>query len=149
MTATSHAILGTLIAVKFSNPYLAIPLAIASHVLADIFPHWDSGTNGRKKTKERLFKEAAVDVIAGFILSYLLVFYLFPTTNLFYVFFMILVAQSLDWLTAPYYILNIKVPPFSWFYQFSSKYNTRLDKPWGIINQVGVIVGLIILAKVL
>jgi len=34
MTATGHAIIGTVIAAKIGNPYLAIPLAIVSHLAA-------------------------------------------------------------------------------------------------------------------
>ena len=54
MTATGHAIIGTVIAVKIGNPALAVPLAIASHIAADAFPHWDEGTNSKKKVRKDL-----------------------------------------------------------------------------------------------
>ena len=148
MTATGHAIIGTVIAVKIGNPALAVPLAIASHIAADAFPHWDEGTNSKKKSKERFIGESAFDVILGFALSYLIIFVLFPTTNLLYVFLIILASQSFDWLTAPYLFLGLNIPPFNWFYKFQKSIENRLDKPWGIINQVLILVLIVVAAKI-
>lgn len=145
MTATGHAIIGTVIAVKIGNPALAVPLALASHIAADAFPHWDEGTNG-KKSKERIIVEAVFDVLIGFAISYLIIFVLFPQTNLLYAFLIILISQSLDWLTAPYYFFGIK--PFKIFYKFQKMFDNRMDKPWGIINQVAILVLIVILAKI-
>ncbi|MBI2012734.1 hypothetical protein HYS90_02270, partial [Candidatus Curtissbacteria bacterium] len=50
MTATAHALIGASIAAKITNPYLGIPLAIISHFVADLIPHWDAGTNHREKS---------------------------------------------------------------------------------------------------
>lgn len=147
MTATGHAVIGTVIAAKIGNPLLAFPIAIASHILADLFPHWDSGTNGKKKTRQQFFIEAVIDVVAGFLVSYLLLVFVFPQTNIFYAFSMVIAAQLFDWLWAPYYFLKWRFPLFVKIYKFSEKTNTKLDKPWGIINQVGILVLLVILAK--
>lgn len=144
MTATGHAIIGTLIAAKFGDPTLAVPLAFGSHIVADALPHWDEGVNPRK-SKQKIAFDAVFDVIIGFVISYLIVFTLFPQTNLMYVFTMILVSQSLDWITAPYYLFGIK--PFKIFYKFQKLFDNPQDKPWGIINQVIILVILIVLAK--
>lgn len=146
MTATGHALIGVVIAAKIGNPYLAIPIALASHIAADIFPHWDSGTNGRKKTKKRFLTEAVIDVLVGFIISYGVLLFIFPQTDLFYGFIIIIAAQLPDWAMAPY-LIGIKKQPFIWFYKFQSRFNTRLDKPWGIITQIVAISLLILLAK--
>ncbi|OGH23167.1 MAG: hypothetical protein A3F31_04215 [Candidatus Levybacteria bacterium RIFCSPHIGHO2_12_FULL_38_12] len=147
MTATAHALIGAIIAAKIPNPYIAIPLAVISHVAADIFPHWDSGTNGESKTKQRLRIEATIDVLLGFLLSYIGIFWLFPNTDPIYTFIIIIASQSLDWITMPYYFFNIKYPVALWMYKMQKGFNSKLDKPWGIINQVLVIVFIIILAK--
>lgn len=146
MTATGHAIIGTVIAVKIGNPQLAVPLAFASHIAADAFPHWDEGTNGKKKSKEKLIKEAVFDVLLGFAISYLIILVLFPQTSLLYAFLIILASQSLDWITAPYYFFGIK--PFKIFYKFQKTFDNRMDKPWGIINQVAILALIVILAKI-
>ena len=78
MTATGHAIIGTVIAAKVANPYLAIPIALVSHIAADIFPHWDTATNARKKSKKRVIIDSFFDLIFGLVLSYAIIFLLFP-----------------------------------------------------------------------
>ena len=146
MTATGHAIIGTVIAAKVADPTLAIPLAIASHFLADAIPHWDIATNRKTKTKANLILEAFSDVILGLVLSFLILTFLFPKTSLTYSFLMILVSQSPDWLTAPYYFFGIK--SFKWAYKLQKMFDKDLDKPWGIITQIVFLVIIIILAKI-
>ena len=147
MTATGHAVLGTVIAAKVGNPALAIPLAVASHIAADIFPHWDTATNIDKKGRKRVIVESFFDLIFGFLISYSIIFVLFPQTDLFYVFIMILASQGLDWLMIPYRLFGINFPLFKWTYIFQKSFNITLDKPWGIINQIAVLVLIVILAK--
>lgn len=144
MTATGHAIIGTVIAAKFGDPTLAIPLAFTSHIVADALPHWDEGV-GAKKSKNKIALEAVIDVIVGFVISYFIIFVLFPQTNLIYAFLIILISQSLDWITAPYYLFGIK--PFKIFYKFQKLFDNPQDKPWGIINQITILAILVILAK--
>lgn len=147
MTATGHAVIGTVIAATIPNPFIAAPLAIASHLAADIFPHWDLGTHYKKKHKTRFLAETICDVLLGFFLSYLLIIYVFPQTNLGYGFIMIILAQGFDWLWAPEVYFNIKLPFLSWAVDFSGRFNTVLDKPWGIINQVIALVLLVVIAR--
>jgi hypothetical protein len=148
MTATGHALIGTVIAAKIGNPALAIPIALGSHFLADALPHWDTGTNREKKSKTRFVVESTIDLLLGFILSWVLIVLLFPSTNLLYAFIIIIVSQLPDWLTAPYLFLDWKFPPFTWIYEFQKKFDTEKQLPWGFINQVVVVVGLILLTKI-
>lgn len=145
MTATGHAIVGTVIAAKIGNPALALPLALASHVVTDAMPHWDTGTNRIGKSRRRLFIDAAMDVGLGFLLSYLLIIWLFPQTNLSYAFLLIVVSQLPDWLTAPYYFFHIKL--FKWAYSFQKLFDNELDLPWGLVTQATVLILSIILAR--
>jgi len=145
MTATSHAIIGTIIAAKIGNPALAIPIAIASHIAADAIPHWDTATNRRKKTFRKMFRDSFLDVAIGFFLSYLLIIWLFPTTNLAYAFLIIIASQLLDWITALYYFCHLKA--FKWIYSFQKLFNNDLDLPWGLVTQIIPLVLLLILAK--
>lgn len=147
MTATGHALIGTVIAAKIGNPMLAIPIAIGSHFLADALPHWDTGTNKEEKSKRTFFIESVFDVLLGFVLSWLLITWIFPSTNLGYAFLIIIMAQLPDWLTAPYLFFNMKFPPFSSAYKFQKKFDTRLGLPWGFINQVAVVLALIFVGK--
>lgn len=146
MTATAHAIIGTLIAARIPEPLIAIPLAVASHIAADMIPHWDTATNVKTKGKYRVIIDTMYDIALGFFLSFLLIAYFFPTTNPMYVILMILVSQSLDWLTAPYYFWNIKLPIFRLAYTFQKKFDNTMDAPWGIISQTVILALLIVLA---
>ncbi len=148
MTATGHAVIGTVIAASITNPWIAVPVAILSHLAADIFPHWDVGTNGKEKTKKTMLYESALDVCVGFVISYLLIIFVFPKTNLEYAFIMIILAQGFDWAWAPEYFFKIKNPISDFALWVGKIFDNRLDKPWGIINQIAVLVLLVIFAKV-
>ncbi|MCL4353999.1 hypothetical protein M1349_00820 [Patescibacteria group bacterium] len=144
MTATGHAVIGTVIAAKIGNPAVAVPIAIASHVIADIIPHWDPGTNRRKKNKAKLFIDSMIDVILGLIAAYFLTYIFFPSTNLSYVFLIIISSQLLDWLMAPYYFFGVNFP-FIYVYKFQKLFDNKLDKPWGIITQAVFLVLVVLL----
>ena len=71
MTATGHALVGTIIAARFQNPVVAIGLSFISHFACDILPHWDSGTNFKKKSHQRLVTETIIDVLISILLSFI------------------------------------------------------------------------------
>ena len=143
MTATAHALIGASIAARVTNPLLGIPLAIASHFIADLIPHWDEGTNHRKKSIERIRLEAAFDVLLGFGLVFLLFRNL--VADPVYLFSMVIAAQLPDWLEAPSAWFGIKIPPFSTMDWLGHKLQSRLQLPWGLVTQV-VVVGAIYFA---
>lgn len=148
MTATGHAIIGTVIAAKIGNPYIAVPIAFASHFLADMVPHWDTGTHYRKKSAITFFLQTFLDVMFGFILAGLVLYYIFPFTNPLYALLIIVVAQLPDWMMAPYVFFKMKKFPFSkWSYDIQTKLQNKQDKPWGIINQVAILLLLIFIAR--
>lgn len=150
MTATGHAVIGVAIAAVFPDPIIAIPIAILSHIAADAFPHWDAGTNRNKKPNNRFVNEAFIDLGLSYLLTYLLVTFLFPQTNLMYAYLIVIAAQFLDWASAPYVFLKITKPPFFyWAYLFQKKFDNRLDKPWGVIGQISVLVVLVIIAMII
>lgn len=148
MTATGHALVATLIVAKISNPYISLPLALASHFVLDLVPHWDSGTHHREKTKKRLFYESAADVIISIVSSFILYTYILGQSDYPLLYLGVFVSQLPDWLMAPYFILNMKHPFMGWskqMYRLQHKMNVRLDKPWGIVTQVATVVILYIL----
>ena len=142
MTATAHALIGASLAVKIANPYIGIPLAIASHFAADLVPHWDAGTNHKTKTKLRLKIEATLDVLLGFALVFL-IFQSQVLANPIYLFSMIIAAQLPDWIAAPAGMFKINIPPFSWMQTISHNLQARMQLPWGLVTQV-VTVGMLV-----
>lgn len=145
MTATSHALIGTIIAAKFPDPVIAIPLALASHFVADMIPHWDEALNRKNKGRNRLLIETAADIALGFALSYSLIYFFFPQTNFFYALAIIFVAQLPDWLMGLYFFFKLEA--FKWAYHIGKITNREIDKPWGILTQVFTILLLVFLAQ--
>lgn len=145
MTATAHVIVGTVIAAKIGNPTLAIPIAVASHVVLDLIPHWDTATNRKDKSRKRLFIDSFVDVLTATAVSYTIIVFFFPKTDLFYAATIALFALLPDILMAPYLFLRIGF--FKWAYDFGKMTNNELDKPRGVLTQTGVIIAAILLAK--
>lgn len=144
MTATAHALIGASLAVKITNPFLGIPLAIFSHFAADLIPHWDLSTNHRQKSPTRLKIEATFDVLLGFIAVAAIFRNLVDPT---YLFTMVIAAQAPDWLKAPSDMFGFKVPPFSWLDWLGHKLQTRMRLPWGLVTQI-VVVGLLVFSSV-
>ena len=126
---------------------LAVPIAIASHFLADALPHWDTGYHRRTKSKRKFLIESAADVALGFVLSYATIKLFFPSTNLVYAFFMIIMAQLPDWITAPYLFFDMQFAPFTWIYNVQKKFDTTKGLPWGFVNQVVAVSALILVGK--
>lgn len=148
MTATGHAVIGIVIAAKVGNPALAIPLAVASHIAADYFPHWDTGIGRKTKGKKKFWSDSILDVVFAAITSLLLIYFVFPEVSLIYAFVVVFASLFLDIMTAPYLFLDWAFPPFIWFYRFQKKFDRPMAYPWGVIGQVAVLVALVVLAKI-
>ena len=68
MLSISHAATGAFIASKVSNPFLYIPLTLASHYVEDYVLHWDVGTglsSGKRKRIHAFLFELVDLAIAG------------------------------------------------------------------------------------
>lgn len=146
MTATGHALVGTAIAVSISNPVIGLPLAFVSHIACDAFPHWDTGWKMKEKPFYRFFGESLLDLFISLTLPFLIVNLFFSQTNITYVFVMIITAQLLDWLSAPYVFLKWKFFPFNIFYNFQILFDNPIGPPAGVIGQLAVIIILFLVA---
>lgn len=145
MTATAHALVGGAIAATIPNPALGVTLALFSHPILDMIPHWDFGWDWRKKTKLLLFTQSVVDLGLGIILSYF-IFYPF-VQNLQYFLLCILAAEILDIITMPYLLLKWRFHPFDWLYNFQHSIQGKAKLPWGILNQVAAVIFIFILLQ--
>lgn len=132
MTITAHALVGGAIAAAVPNPILGFSLALLSHPLLDLVPHWDEGWGWRTKGKLRLFAECFLDLGVGLLLTY----YLFGSVPLWYLLFAILGSILPDLLEAPYLLLGWKFKPFCWFYKMQHHLQGKVVLPWGILTQV-------------
>ncbi|MBI2021639.1 hypothetical protein HYS93_02000 [Candidatus Daviesbacteria bacterium] len=142
MTATAHALVGASIAATVPDPALGITLAAASHPILDLIPHWDFGRDWRKKSKIKLFVQAAFDLSLGFVLAYLL---FGDGVDFWYLFACIFASEVWDIIEAPYWFFNWDFPPFSWLYEVGHTIQGRAKLPMGILTQV-VTVGVVFVA---
>ncbi len=144
MTATGHALVATLIAAKFHNPYIALPLSFVSHFVCDAIPHWDEGTHWREKSRKDLLYESVFDVSLSIVVSMLSYSFLFHQQNYIFLLVNVFLSQLPDYITAPYLIFR-NLGPFTTIartsYELQHRLNRRLDKPMGIITTAATVIG--------
>jgi hypothetical protein len=155
MIATVHALVGGAIAAKTQDPLLALPLSLISHFMLDAVPHWDFGTNWKKRSKAATGAIAITETLFGIGLSFVL---FSPKVHPLLLLASIAAAELPDWIEAPWYIFFAKhdgsrpgpdAPALQRFlyglYAFQNQFHTRAALPLGIITQV-IAVGFFMLA---
>jgi len=60
MLETPHVALGAAIALKIPNPLISIPLALGSHFLLEMVPHWNPHLNTETKKYGRPTKQSTI-----------------------------------------------------------------------------------------
>jgi len=76
MLASNHVLAGAAIGVTISNPVFAIPLALTSHIIMDLIPHW-----GKFPSEKIYLRVARIDGLL--LLSiFILLYYLLPERNI-------------------------------------------------------------------
>jgi hypothetical protein len=140
MTSISHALIGAAIAGKISDPILACTIAIGTHLLCDMIPHWDLGTNWRSRQKVVTGALAIAETLIALIATYFIFAPL--VANQFLLAATIVASLIPDWIEAPYFLLMPHSPKFFYhMYKWQSYFHSRLVWPWGAVTQV-VVVGL-------
>lgn len=148
MTSASHALIGAAIASKIPNPYIGLSLAFFGHFVADLIPHWDFAIDRRVKTRRRFFFEAVFDVLLGFIT----VWYVFNHLPVHpaYLLAAIITAQLPDWVEwALPSILNYHGFPVPFVHRLQQKLHWKMGLPWGLVTQLAIILGLLIVLGIL
>ncbi len=148
MLSISHTLTGAFIASKLPHPALYIPLALASHYLEDLVPHWDVGTglsNGLRKRKTAFLLEL-IDLAISIAAIY--IFWQSSQTEIqYHIWIGAFVGLIPDFLEAPRNFLNWE----PWFLKPLNKlhglfHNSIADKVMGLAPQI-ITVGLIWLLR--
>ncbi len=157
MITTAHAIVAGAIAAKFPDPAVSIPLAFTSHFIMDAIPHWDIGTNWRKRSKAVTGFLAIAETLIGITVSYFIysgkVSFL-PLTAV------IFVALLPDWLEAPWHIFyansnkhepsgNAGFPERLAYeiYRTENFFHAKIQCPFGLITQILVVIFFLVLLQ--
>ena len=133
MLAVSHALIGASIAKLVPNPYLGLPLALASHFLGDLTPHWDMRTRKAKRSISQVVFLSLADAFIGYGLGFWL---FYPQVGPIYLLAMMFAAQFPDWLEAPFHVFSWNFPPFSTIKLLQSQLHYKMDLPWGLVIQL-------------
>jgi hypothetical protein len=109
MTATNHALTGAIIGLVIQNPVIALPAALASHLICDAIPHFGSNKDWIAKNSFALYL-----LIEAFICG-LLVLLLFVTqpANWLLAAMCAFVAASPDFLSIRAYVAARQGKPFT------------------------------------
>lgn len=144
MLAASHALIGASIAKLVPNPYWGLPLNLILHFAADLTPHWDLHTRQANRSKAMIILWSLTDAGIG----YLAGGWIFSGgVSWPYLGLMMLAAQLPDWLEAPYRIFDWHFPPFSSIKKLQSRLHRKLALPWGLIWQIIIVLGFVLIAN--
>lgn len=157
MTATAHILVAGAIVSKIPNPYISLPLVFASHFVMDAVPHWDFGTNWRRRPKRMTAVLAIAETLVGLGVGYLVwSTQVAPTT---------LAAASVlsilpDWLESPWYIFFANAQKHGpakqagfWekltfrIYKTENIFHTKAQFPLGLITQVATVAFFLLLLR--
>lgn len=141
MVELPHVLVGAAIAVKVSNPVLALPLVIVSHYVLDLVPHANPHiyTQIKKEGKIRgktlflIVLDSGVALLAGLLLALISL----PDINKS---LMIILGSFLavlpDVLEIPYYFFQVRHPLMGSYVEFNHRLQASAPLIPGVITQI-------------
>lgn len=144
MIELPHAVVGAAIATKVANPALALPLALASHFVLDLLPHWNPHLNREMKSHGKITSRTTAIIIADVILSLVAGFYIasqaLPDTGR----FITIVAGAFmaalpDIIEGPYFFFGWKNQWIQRLIKFQSSMQFNTSFIPGVLTQVAVL----------
>ncbi|AKM83419.1 hypothetical protein A2422_00935 [Candidatus Woesebacteria bacterium RIFOXYC1_FULL_31_51] len=113
MLETPHVALGIAIATKIPNPWIAVPLAFASHFLLERIPHWNPHLNTETEKYGKPTKKSTIivtiDVVISLILGFFVAYSKFPNSLLSLNILLCSFASVLpDIMEGPYFFLGVR-----------------------------------------
>lgn len=132
---------GALIAVAVQRPILAIPLALLSHFIADMMPHYGAGdvSFNKRDSQKHFILQQAIDAYLAVGLMWLIPFalqkYQAPSVTAW-----CMLAAFLPDVIWPYQYVMAKrrgtYPPLNWYTRFH-KAIQWCERPWGAYVEFG------------
>lgn len=144
MIELPHAVVGAAIAVKVSNPALALPLALASHFVLDLIPHWNPHLNREIAKYGKITKQTKVilvfDVIASLCAGFYIASTALPDTNRFGVIIVgALFGVLPDLAEAPYFLIGSRNKWLKKLVRFQSSIQLNVPIIPGLLSQILVL----------
>lgn len=141
MIELPHTLVGTAIAIKIGNPALALPLALASHFVLDLLPHWNPHLNKEIKEYGKITTRTKVVVAADVVVSlisglYIASQFLPDTTRAAIIVAGAFLAVLPDTVEGPYFFFGWKNRWITGLIRLQSKLQFNVPLIPGIISQV-------------
>ncbi len=145
MLETPHVAVGIALATRFPNPWVSIPLALASHFVLDKIPHWNphlyTETQKLGHPSEKSTSIAVIDIGAAFLMGSFFAYRALPDTKMAILILTCSLASVLsDVVKYPYYYFHARQKFFvNWVkFERSIQVDTK-SQFWGIFTQVVII----------
>lgn len=144
MIELPHAVVGAAIATKVANPALALPLALASHFVLDLLPHWNPHLNREMKIHGKITSRTTAIVIADAIISLVAGSYIASMALPDITRFITILAGSFfavlpDVIEGPYFFFGWKNPLITWLIKFQSSMQFNTSFIPGVLTQVAIL----------
>ena len=141
MLELPHVVVGAAIATKIGNPALALPLALSSHFVLDVLPHWNPHLNRELKEKGRIGLKTTmfivVDVIASLAAGFFIASQVLPDVTHFWV---VIAASFLavapDVVEGPHFFLRWRYPFVEKLIKFQKSIQNDAPPLLGLLTQV-------------
>lgn len=146
MLQTPHVIVGTAIAIKVANPYLAIPLALASHFVLDRVPHWNPHTYTEAMKfgipKKQTIMLTIIDIGVAFILGLFIASQSLPDYNRAFIVLLAAFASVLpDIAKYPFFLFkNFRKGLYKKYVDWERSMQTDVSLVPGVLTQLSIII---------
>ena len=145
MLETPHVAVGAAIAAKIPNPYIAIPLALVSHLIMDQVPHWNPHSYTEIKTKGQISNNTKYLAIVDVAISLGLGFYIASRFLPDYKHAVVILAASFaavlpDVIKSPYFLLGKRTGLVKKWVDFERSLQDETGFVPGMHIQIGVVI---------
>ncbi|HXK52659.1 hypothetical protein H6802_00510 [Candidatus Nomurabacteria bacterium] len=146
MLLTPHTFVGVALATSLQNPFIAVPLSFAMHLLGDKVPHWDFYSNSTKEERVKGWRPLAVmaDLVTGVAVGLTFTYFVLwkqQNPDLALTIFLSGIASVLpDALEGPYIYMKSEPKLFSYMTKIQRRLQFQAPLPWGLLTQLLVIV---------
>lgn len=146
MLELPHALLGAAIATSIPNPYVSLPLALASHFITDYVPHWNPHINTELKSQGKISTQSRLIILVdsglALMLGTLIAAQSLPNLSRFIVIMAAcFLAVAPDVMEIPYYFLGMQnIPWIKKLIEFQRSHQWNVKPIWGIITQILIVI---------
>lgn len=139
MLETPHVALGVAIASAIPNPLISIPLALGSHFLLDMVPHWNPHLNTEMKTYGRLTNKTLAIIVFDLVVAFVLTCFLAQgNINIYFAAFASLLPDVAE---GPYFLFGWRNKYLDVVLRFQRSIQSSANIFWGLLTQFLVIAG--------